>query len=120
MPTKITREELKTKLDSGEDIVLVEALPERYYRDRHLPGALNIPHNQVDELASQLLPDKAAQIVVYCANGPCRNSEIAAFRLSQLGYTDVRDYHLGKQDWIEVGLPTESGGPGEARQSKTA
>jgi hypothetical protein len=30
--------------------------------------------------------------------------------LSRLSYEDVRDYHEGKQDWIEAGLPTESGG----------
>ncbi|MDQ3529196.1 MAG: hypothetical protein M3425_04500 [Actinomycetota bacterium] len=30
-------------------------------------------------------------------------------RPEQLGYTDVADYTLGKQDWIEAGLPTETG-----------
>lgn len=109
MVATITRDELKAKLDRGEPVVLVEALPERYYLDKHLPGALNIPHDQVDALAPAMLPDKDAQIVVYCASGPCRNSGIAARRLVALGYTDVRDYHEGKQDWVEAGLPVESG-----------
>lgn len=106
---RISREELKAKLDRGEDVVLVEALPEGYYEDGRLPGAINVPYERVDELARELLPDKGAQIVVYCSNGPCRNSGIASRRLSQLGYENVRDYHEGKQDWIEAGLPTESG-----------
>jgi rhodanese-related sulfurtransferase len=110
MVSTITRDELKAKLDRKEKLILVEALPERYYLDQHLPGAINVPHDQVDALAPGLLPDKAAQIVVYCANAPCRNSGIAAQRLVELGYTDVRDYHEGKQDWIEAGLPVESGG----------
>ncbi len=106
---RISREELKAKLDRGEDLVLVEALGEVHYEEAHLPGAINIPYDRVDELASGLLPDKGARIVVYCSNGPCRNSGIASRRLSQLGYEAVRDYHEGKQDWIEAGLPTESG-----------
>jgi rhodanese-related sulfurtransferase len=79
-----------------------------YYRKAHLPGAINIPHDRVDELAPRLLPDKTAAIVVYCANAPCKNSGIAAARLVELGYRDVRDYHEGKQDWIEAGLPVET------------
>ena len=106
---EITREQLKAKLDHGEDIVLVETLPPMYYEDAHLPGALNVPHDRVDELASALLPDKSREVVVYCANSPCRNSGIAARKLAALGYRNVRDYDAGKQDWIEAGLPTESG-----------
>ena len=109
MATEITREELATKLDRGDNVVLVEALPPMYYEDAHLPGAINMPHDQVDELAPALLPDTSAEIVVYCANYPCRNSGIAARRLTELGYENVRDYDAGKQDWIEAGLPTESG-----------
>ena len=107
---RISREELKAKLDRGEDVVLVEALGEAHYEEAHLPGAINIPYDRVGELAPSLLPDKGAQIVVYCSNGPCRNSGIASNRLSRLGYENLRDYHEGKQDWIEAGLPTESGG----------
>ena len=105
----IAREELKAKLDRGHPVVLVEALPEKYYRHAHLPGAINIPHDQVDALAPRMLPDKAAEIVVYCANGPCRNSGLAAQRLAELGYGNVRDYHAGKADWIAAGYPVESG-----------
>ena len=111
MIAKITRDELKAKLDRGEPVVLVEALPEQYYRKAHLPGALLLPHDRVDELAPALLPDKAAEIVVYCANLPCQNSEIAATRLAELGYANVREYAEGKQDWIDAGLPTERGLP---------
>jgi rhodanese-related sulfurtransferase len=110
LPT-ITLEELRTKLDAGEELRLVEALAAESYEEAHLPGAVNIPLGQVDELAPSLLPDKAAQIVVYCANGPCTNSGITTKRLLDLGYTDVRDYHEGKAEWIKTGLPTETGIP---------
>lgn len=106
---KITLDELRAKLDGGDKLVLIEALGPMYYEQGHLPGAINIPHDEVDALAPALLGDKDAPIVVYCASGPCRNSEIAARRLSRLGYTNVRDYHEGKAEWIEAGLPVELG-----------
>lgn len=111
MVSKIDRTEIKSKLDAGEDVVLVEALPEKYFVDGHLPGAINLPHDQVDALAGSLLPNKDAAIVVYCASAPCKNSGIAADRLAALGYRNVRDYHEGKEDWAEAGLPLERGLP---------
>jgi rhodanese-related sulfurtransferase len=105
---KITREVLKAKLDRGEEVVLIETLGPKYYEDAHLPGAINIPHTRVDALAPELVPDKSAQIVVYCSNRACQNSPQAARRLAALGYENVYDYEEGKQDWIEAGLSTES------------
>ncbi|MDP9444406.1 MAG: rhodanese-like domain-containing protein [Actinomycetota bacterium] len=109
MVTSITRDEVKAKIDAG-DVVVLEALPAMYYEDAHLPGALNMPHDQVDALAHELVPDKGADIIVYCSNGPCPNSTIASKRLVELGYSNVHEYELGKQDWIEAGLPVEQGG----------
>jgi rhodanese-related sulfurtransferase len=114
MVQTITRDDLKAKLDRGARVTLVEALPAKYYEDKHLPGAINMPHDEVDALAPRLLPDKAAEIVVYCASGPCKNSGIAARRLAETGYTNVRDYHEGKADWIEAGYPVESGAANQA------
>lgn len=105
----ISREELKGKLDRGEGVVVVETLGPAYYEDAHLPGAINISHTRVDELAPVLLPDKSVQMIVYCSNRTCQNSPQAAKRLEALGYGNVCDYEEGKQDWIRAGLPTESG-----------
>lgn len=107
MTNLITRDELKRKLDEGEKVILIEALPAKYFNERHLPGAINIPHGDVDLLAPGLLPDKSAAIVVYCASATCKNSDIAAQRLAELGYRNVRAYHEGKADWIAAGLPIE-------------
>lgn len=109
MTETIDRETLRAKLDSRRKPVLVEALPATYYEQAHLPDALNIPHDAVDALAARLLPDKSAEIVVYCASATCRNSDYAAQRLSALGYQNVRTYTGGKADWIDAGLPIESG-----------
>jgi rhodanese-related sulfurtransferase len=90
-------------------VTLAEALPEKYWRDWHLPGAKHLPHDLVRQLAPAVLPDKDAEIVVYCAGETCQNSHIAARVLEQLGYTKVSVYVGGKRDWQEAGLPTEKG-----------
>lgn len=69
MTKTISRDELKQKIDRKDDFVLVEALPRTAYDHAHLPGAINIPSaDQVNALAPTLLPDKNADIVVYCAS----------------------------------------------------
>jgi rhodanese-related sulfurtransferase len=65
---RISREDLKAKLDRGDHFTLVETLPPPSFREGHLPGAINLPPIQVQELAPRRLPDKAADIVVYCAS----------------------------------------------------
>ena len=105
----VSREELRALLSSPNRPVLVEALPEKYYVTQHLPGALHLPHDQVDARAASVLPDKTAQIVVYCANAQCRNSYVAAQRLALLGYRGVSVYAGGKQDWEAAGLAFETG-----------
>jgi rhodanese-related sulfurtransferase len=69
MVDTISRDELKEKMDRGEDFYLVEVLDEPYYRHSHLPGAINLPPGSVRE-AQRLLPDKKAEIVVYCMDPP--------------------------------------------------
>lgn len=64
----ISREDLKGKMDRGEAFTLVETLQEVAYKHEHLPGAINLPPDRVRELALNLLPDKGAEIIVYCSS----------------------------------------------------
>ena len=64
----ISREELKRKMDGGESFTLVETLQPVAYQHEHLPGAVNLPPDRVRELAPNLLPDKGAEIIVYCSS----------------------------------------------------
>ena len=63
----ISREELKEKIDRKHRFVLVETLPANSYNHAHLPGAINLPPDQIAQLAPKVLPDKTAEIIVYCA-----------------------------------------------------
>lgn len=68
MAQTITRQELQAKLDRGDHFRLVETASEETFRDAHLPGAINLPPERLAELAPEILPDKKAEIVVYCAS----------------------------------------------------
>jgi rhodanese-related sulfurtransferase len=64
----ISRDDLKRKIEGKENFLLVETLPAEKFNQAHLPGALNIPPEQLKQLAPQLLPEKDAEIVVYCSS----------------------------------------------------
>lgn len=102
MAEEIKREDIKQALVKG-DVILVEALPEKYYREGHLPNAIQINHNEVATKASQLLPNKDALIVTYCTSDTCPNSGYAADHLIDMGYTNVKKYVGGKKDWTGAG-----------------
>lgn len=65
MVKTITREELKEKMDRGDDFILLEVLSEASYRRAHLPGAIRF-----QDMGSipELLPNESAEIVAYCSN----------------------------------------------------
>jgi rhodanese-related sulfurtransferase len=67
MVRTISREELQNKIARGDKFQLVETLPKVAYEHAHLPGAINLPPDQVKDAAT-LLPDKTAEIVVYCSS----------------------------------------------------
>jgi rhodanese-related sulfurtransferase len=98
----LTRSELKARLADNPALVLLEALPEKYYNDWHLPGARHFPHDQARSLAPVVAPEKTAEVVVYCASKTCQNSHIAANVLRQMGYAKVAVYAGGKEDWKEA------------------
>jgi rhodanese-related sulfurtransferase len=105
--TQLSLEQLKVRVEARPRPVFVEALPEKYYREGHLPGARHLPHDQVASLAGTVLPERDAQIVVYCASSTCANSHVAARKLVQLGYTNVAVFPGGKKEWLEAGLALE-------------
>ncbi|MDQ3663914.1 MAG: rhodanese-like domain-containing protein [Actinomycetota bacterium] len=110
MTELITRQDLKTAIETG-DVTVVDALGGMYYERQHLPGAVPLVAEEVTDRAPDLLPDKAAPVVTYCSNEACPNSGNVASLLTQAGYTSVRKYKEGIEDWVQAGLPTESGSP---------
>ena len=99
----ISRDELKAKLDAGDDFKLVMALHEWAFRAVHIPGSINF--ESVDAALSAL--DVDDEIVVYCSDKACVASQFAYQGLVEHGYRNVRRYEGGLSDWAEAGLPLE-------------
>jgi len=64
----ITRDELKSKLAAKDKFTLIETLPKTAYEHAHLPGAINIPPEDLRTMAARLIPSTGEEIVVYCAS----------------------------------------------------
>jgi rhodanese-related sulfurtransferase len=107
MTALISRDELKAAIEAGT-VTVVDALGADYHAKQHLPGAVPLAPPEVDARAAEVLPDRDAAIVTYCSNPACPNSGQVADRLTALGYTHVRKYREGIEDWVAAGLPTES------------
>jgi rhodanese-related sulfurtransferase len=61
----IDREELKAKLDRGDEFLLLEVLGEASYKQGHLPGAVRY---EGQGLIEDLAPDRSTEVVAYCSN----------------------------------------------------
>ena len=104
----ISREELKGKLDRGDDFKLAMALSPWAFEAKHIPGSINIASGEQGPGPMTewvILP--ADEIVVYCTGGDCMSSLQAYKRLVELGFTNVRHYAGGLSDWEAAGYPLE-------------
>jgi rhodanese-related sulfurtransferase len=108
--TEVSRDELRAKIDSGDDFALVDALAPIAFARSRLPGAINLTPDWVAERAPRRIPDRTTEIVVYCSDVDCDSSVVVAQRLLELGYEHVGHYAGGKRDWVEAGLPLETPG----------
>ena len=99
----IGREELKEKLDRGDNLKLAMVLGDWGFRAKHIPGSLNIPAPEV--AADALAPED--EIVVYCSGDPCPASKYAYHALEERGYNHVRRYPGGVADWEDAGYDIE-------------
>jgi rhodanese-related sulfurtransferase len=100
----IERDELQSRLAApGPHFRLVMTLGEWEFRAKHIPGSLHF--KDASDLLSALRKDD--EIVVYCTNPPCLASLAAYHRLVQEGYTNVRRYAGGIEDWESARLPLE-------------
>ena len=92
----ITAEEAKEIMDSQEGYIILDVRAQAEYDEGHIPGAIVIPHTEIEDRAEEALPDKDQLILVYCRSG--RRSKIAAEALVELGYTNIREFG-GILDW---------------------
>ncbi|MFE9311119.1 ArsR/SmtB family transcription factor [Streptomyces sp. NPDC088353] len=101
----VTRDELRTRAESGQ-VVLLDVRPVEEYRAGHIPGAVSIP---VEELADRVgeLPE-GAEVVVYCRGEYCVLAHDAVRLLTENGRRAIR-LNDGMLEWRLAELPVDAG-----------
>lgn len=92
---KISAAEAKEMMDQME-VTVVDVRTLQEYKEGHVPSAINIPNEEIQDTEPELLNDKDATLLVYCRSG--RRSKDASDKLVKMGYKNVYDFG-GIIDW---------------------
>lgn len=94
-PNVIDNEELGRKLESNENIVVLDVRETAEYAFNHIPNAISIPLGELDERIDELSKD--AEIYVVCRTGS--RSDLAAQKLTEKGFANVKNVVPGMSQW---------------------
>jgi len=100
-----TVEAVKSRLDKGETIMLVDVREESEFAKDHLPGAVHLGKGIIERDIEARVPDLNTEMVLYCGGG--FRSALAADNLQKMGYTNVISMDGGIRGWREKGYPLE-------------
>lgn len=106
----ISLDDARSVFFSGK-AVFIDARSKESYRQGHIAGALNVPWDSVEESVAEILEniDPKEMIITYCDGFTCTISQKLANFLIQLGYSNVKVLINGWSEWVNAGLPTETG-----------
>lgn len=114
----MTTDQLRLLFESPNPPVLLHVLPEEVFAARRIPGSVNacIYEMAFSETVGNLVPDRAARVVVYGAGGNSEDARVAGETMRGLGFTSFEVYEGGLEAWQAEGLPLEGSGvlPGMA------
>ncbi len=94
--TKITAQEAKSMMDSDSSIVLVDVRTAEEYNDEHIPNAILLPLDDIEDKADNVISDKNGIYIIYCRSG--NRSATASSQLASMGYENIYDMG-GIIDW---------------------
>ncbi|MDX1534552.1 MAG: rhodanese-like domain-containing protein [Thermoplasmata archaeon] len=103
MVTILSVEELKTKIDRGDDFKLVMTMNEWHFEAEHIPGSIWV----ADKERAKALLDPQDEIVCYCSDRACAASRIVSHVLEKSGFPHVYHFDGGLKEWKEAGYPIE-------------
>lgn len=93
---QISLEEAKQLMADEEGYMILDVRTLEEYADGHIPGAICVPNETIDDVMPEELPDKEQLILVYCRSG--NRSKQASKKLAELGYSNVKEFG-GIMDW---------------------
>ncbi len=99
-------DDVKARLDRGDQFVLVDVREESEYAKDHLPGAIHLGKGIIERDIEERVPGLNTPIVLYCGGG--YRSALAADNLQKMGYTNVLSMDGGIRGWREKHFPLTS------------
>lgn len=87
---KISMSEGLARMESDENYILLDVRRAYEFEAGHIPGAVNLPNEEIGTEEIPSLPDKAQTIYIYCRSG--NRSKQAADKLLALGYTNLIEF----------------------------
>ena len=93
---KISAADAKARLDSGDELILLDVRTKEEFDAGHIAGAVLLPNETILDSQPDVLPDLNTEILIYCRSG--NRSAQAANKLVAMGYTNVYDFG-GIIDW---------------------
>jgi rhodanese-related sulfurtransferase len=110
----LTRQQLQSKIASGQPFKLLMAVSDFGFRVKHIPGSIRV----TTEPSTFSWVAKDADVVIYCSDVDCRYSRRVLERMQDSGYVHLSHYAGGLTDWEAAGLPIEGDwAPGDAPRS---
>lgn len=104
-PMRISAGELSQQIQGSQAPLILDVRSEKEFADGHIPGAVNIPYDQLGDRLSEIDAAKSDAIVVHCRSG--HRAGIAEKVLIEAGYSDVRDLDGHMNAWQTGGYPIE-------------
>ena len=101
---QVSVDRAKDMLDAGGTYFL-DLREEREYRAGHVPGAINIPRGWLEFRIETLVPERDADIVLYCRSGD--RSSLGALTLGRMGYANAVNLDGGWQAWDKADYPVQ-------------
>lgn len=96
---------LKSLIDSGVKMTLIDARTGKYDDGRRIANAINLGPDAKDEEIRNMLKSRDDLIVSYCVDLKCPAGGMLAARLRTLGYRHVLEYPQGIEGWVSEGNP---------------
>ncbi|MFX1521053.1 MAG: rhodanese-like domain-containing protein [Promethearchaeota archaeon] len=103
----INTEELKEKIDKGEEFILLDVRDTPDYEEEHIVGAVHLLISEMNEQKVNSMFDKNDLIITYSEDINCPAKRIAAEKLSDYGFKNVIAYNESWKAWKEAHYPTE-------------
>lgn len=97
---------IKERLDSGEELILVDVREESEYVAGRIPGAIHLGKGIIERDIEKTITNVEEEIILYCGGG--YRSALAADALQKMGYTNVISMDGGMRGWKENEFPVET------------